>query len=69
VVVAYTELGALVDAGLPTFGYSYRLTGYPLVEQPYLDRNSKSWVYPITDEVVPVIAGATAGYLISAAVV
>ena len=68
VVVAYTETGALLDAGLPTFGYTYRLTGYPLVETPYFDRNSKSWVYPVTDEVAPVIAGASAGYLISAAV-
>jgi len=68
VVVAYTELGALQDAGLPTFGYTYRLNGYPIVEEPYLDRNSKSWVYPVTDEVQPVIAGASAGYLISAAV-
>lgn len=68
VVVAYTETGALADAGLPTFGYTYRLNGYPLVEQPYMDRNSKSWVYPVTDEVAPVIAGASAGYLISGAV-
>lgn len=68
VVVAYTELGALADAGLPTFGYTYRLTGYPLVEAPYMERNTKSWVYPVTDEVAPVIAGAGAGYLISAAV-
>ena len=69
VVVAYTEIGDVADAGLPTYGYSYRLQNYPIVEEPYQDRNAKSWVYPVTDEVVPVIAGATAGYLISAAVV
>ena len=68
VVVAYTELGGLAAMGAPTFGYTYRLTGYPMVETPYLDRNSKSWVYPVTDEVAPVIAGAVAGYLISGAV-
>jgi len=68
VVVAYTELGGLAAMGAPTYGYTYRLTGYPLVEQPYLDRNAKSWVYPVDDEVAPVIAGAVAGYLISAAV-
>ena len=68
VVVAYTELGGLAAMGAPTYGYTYRLTGYPMVETPYLDRNSKSWVYPVTDEVAPVIAGALAGYLISAAV-
>lgn len=68
VVVAYTELGSLAELGVPSFGYTYRLNGYPMVEQPYQDRNAKSWIYPITDEVSPVIAGSTAGYLISAAV-
>jgi hypothetical protein len=68
VVVAYTELGSLGDMGAPTYGYTYRLGGYPLVEEPYNDRNAKSWVYPVTDEVAPVMAAAAAGYLISAAV-
>jgi hypothetical protein len=68
VVVAYTDMAGLAAMGAPTFGYTYRLSGYPMVESPYLDRNSKSWVYPVTDEVAPVIAGAVAGYLISAAV-
>ena len=68
VVVAYTDMSGVADAGSPTFGYTYRLQGYPLVEQPYAERNSKSWIYPVTDEVAPVIAGATAGYLLSAVV-
>lgn len=68
VVLAYTEVGGISDQGLPTYGYTYRLGGYPIVEQPYQDRNAKSWIYPVTDEVDPVIAGATAGFLISAAV-
>ena len=68
VVVAYTDMSGVADAGSPTFGYTYRLQGYPLVEQSYEERNTKSWIYPVTDEVVPVIAGASAGYLISAAV-
>lgn len=67
-VLSYTEIGAQADQGLPTYGYTYRLGGYPIVEVPYPDRNAKSWVYPVTDEVAPVIAGASAGYLISAAV-
>ena len=68
VVVAYTEVGSMADMGRPTFGYTYQLGGYPVVEQAYQDRNAKSWVYPVTDEVAPVIAGAAGGYLISAAV-
>lgn len=67
-ILAYTTAGSMASRGTPTFGYTYRLNGFPLVEQPYEDRNAKSWLYPVTDEVAPVIAGATAGYLISAAV-
>lgn len=68
VVVAYTDLGSLRDMGLPSYGYTYRLRGYPVVETPYQDRNAKSWVYPVTDELKPVMAGADAGYLITNAV-
>lgn len=68
VVLAYTVKGGAKDAGKPTFGYTYQLEGYAIVEEPYYDRSAKSWLYPVTDEVAPVIAGATAGYLISAAV-
>lgn len=68
VVVAYTELGSLRDLGAPSYGYTYQLNGYPIVEQPYYDNNAKSWVYPVTDELQPVMAAPSAGYLISAAV-
>lgn len=68
VVVAYTETGTLADAGLPSYGYTYRLRGNPMVESPYMDRNQKSWVYPVTDELSAVIAGALAGFLYSAVV-
>jgi hypothetical protein len=40
----------------------------PIVEEPYQDRNIRSWVYQIVDEVSPVIAGADAGFLIQNAV-
>jgi hypothetical protein len=68
VVIAYTETAGVADMGRPSYGYTYRLNGYPIVESPYQDRNAKSWVYPVTDEVQPVIAAVDAGYLISAAV-
>jgi len=67
-VLAFTELGAVADMGLPSYGYTYRLDGCPLVETPYEDRPKKSWVCPVTDELSPVIASAGAGYLISPAV-
>jgi hypothetical protein len=65
VVLAYTDTASMAEAGAPTFGYTYRLNGYPMVRAPYPDENANSWVYPVADEVMPVIAGASAGYLIS----
>ncbi len=68
VVLGYTAVGTVADRGRPTYGYTYRLQGYPVVEQPYYDRQCKSWIYPVTDELQPVIAGVEGGYLIKAAV-
>lgn len=68
VVIAYTELGSLTDAGRPTFGYTYQLGGYPFVEPPRYDADIRSWIYDVADAVKPVIAAQDAGYLISAAV-
>ncbi|MBX9870339.1 MAG: major capsid protein [Burkholderiaceae bacterium] len=68
VVLAYVDTAPAADRGRPTYGYTYQLDGYAIVEEAYFDRSAKSWVYPVTDEVAPVIAGALAGYLISAAV-
>lgn len=64
VVVAFTQLGSLAHGGLPSYGYTYRLNGYPLVEVPYQDRGAKSWIYPVTDELSPVLSSAIAGFLI-----
>lgn len=48
----------------PSYGYTYTLNGHPLTEEAYNDRNQKSWIYPVTYERVPEIAGADAGFLI-----
>ena len=68
VVLAYTETAGVADYGLPTFGYTYNLSGYPLAEEPYADRNAKSQIFPVTRAEAPVIAGQLAGYLIKSAV-
>lgn len=67
-IVAYTVPGSVADMGTPTYGYTYQLDGYVLVEEGYYDRNTKSWYFPVTDAAMPVIAGAIAGYLIQNAV-
>lgn len=64
VILAYTDVAAAASRGAPTFGFTYRMTGYPLVEQAYADRNAKSWLYPVTDVVAPVISTPEAAYLI-----
>lgn len=48
----------------PSYGYSYRLSGYPIVEQPYWDRSRKSWIYGVTQERAPVAAMQDAAELI-----
>ncbi|WP_382155421.1 major capsid protein [Hydrogenophaga sp. ANAO-22] len=68
VVVAYTNLASAQSGGLPSYGYTYQLSGYPQVEDPYFDRNAKSWLYPVTRSEAPVLAAASAGFLITNAV-
>lgn len=48
----------------PSFGYTYTLEGHPIVEEPYNERNAKSWIYPVTYERVPVLSGIESGFLI-----
>lgn len=48
---------------VPAFGYTYRLKGFPAVEQPYYERNRKSWIYPVTEEFRPYVTGAEGGFL------
>lgn len=47
----------------PSFGYTYTLEGHPFVEVPYFEKNVKSWIYGVTYERAPVLAGVSAGYL------
>ena len=71
-VLAFSGVSSLQSAeagmGDPSFGYTYRLTGYPMVEPAWFDRNCDSWLYPTTSEDTPVIAGKDAAVLIKAAV-
>ena len=68
VVLAYTNLASAQSRGAPSYGYTYQLSGYPQVEEPYYDRSAKSWVYPVTRVEAPVMASPLAGYLIQGAV-
>ncbi|WP_041725539.1 major capsid protein [Megalodesulfovibrio gigas] len=62
-VLGYTTLGTLASQGTPSYGYTYRLRNYPVVERGYYDADQRSWKYPTFDAVAPVLAGADAGFL------
>lgn len=68
VVLAYTDTSPVGNMGAPSYGYTYQLSGYPVSEAAYYDGGIKSWMYPCTDSVSPVIAGADAGFLVTNAV-
>ena len=51
----------------PSYGYTYTLTGHPFVEEPYQDRNPKSWLYPVSYNRACVLSGITSGYLVQGA--
>ena len=67
-VLAYTETRAMQDMGAPSFGYTYQLANYPMAEEPYYERNSKTWYFPVTDSRAPQLVGADSGFLWTAAV-
>ena len=68
IVLAYTPVATVQNWGLPSFGYTYELSGYPAAMEPYYDRDTLSWVYPYVDAVAAQLVGAEAGYLIKNAV-
>lgn len=71
-ILAYVGQSSLdaaeANMGEPSFGYTYRLDGYPMVEEAWFDKRSDSWVYPVTCEETSMIAGQAAGYLFSSVV-
>lgn len=64
-ILAYTNLGSQ-NAEEPSYGYTYTMEGNPLVEQPYWDAATKSWIYPVNFERVPVLSGITSAFLLQA---
>lgn len=52
----------------PSFGFTYTMRGHPFVEQARWDGDTKSWVYGVSYERVPVLSGISAGYLIKSAI-
>lgn len=68
IVLAYVAPAGARRQDAPSYGYTYQLSGYPMVEQPVWEKDNKSWEYDVTDEYSPELVGAEAGYLIKDAV-
>lgn len=66
-VLAFVSDSPNPSQELPSYGYTYAIEGHPFVEKPYYDESHKSWVYGVSDDCVPVIAGADAGFLFESA--
>ena len=64
-ILAYADVSSMASMGSPSYGYCYRLQGYPMTEPGWYDKSCDSWLYPVTTEDTPVVAGAEAGYLFS----
>lgn len=67
VVLAYTNLSNDPNAEEPSFAYTYLIDGMPMVEQPYWEENTKSWIYGVSYDNAPVLSGISAGFLIQGA--
>ena len=59
----FSDVTPLASMGSPSFGYTYRLNGYPMVASPYWEERKRSWLYPVITEDTPVLVGKDAGFL------
>lgn len=69
VVLAYVPsvaAGEMRDRFEPAYGYTYNLSGYPLVEPEYEDKDKNSLCFPVTAEHTPELTSPLAGFLASA---
>lgn len=64
-VLGCTDIASAQDRGAPSYGYTYQLRNYPLVERGYYDENSKTWYYPVSDARQAQLTGPDAGFLFS----
>lgn len=60
-ILAYVPKGE--NYQVPAFAYTYVLSGYPSVMQPYFEERNDSWIYPAKIERKPYVVGADAGFL------
>lgn len=67
-VLAFSDVSSLADMGSESFGYTYRVRGYPVAEEGWLDKSRRTWKYNVFTEDTPVIAMKDAGALLTSVV-
>ena len=67
-ILAFSDVTPLASMGSPSFGYTYRLNGYPVARPGWFNQDNDSWIFAVTTEDTPVIAGKDGGYLFSSVV-
>ena len=68
IVLAYVSPKSLQAMGSMNYGYTYRLRGRPVVEQPYYDKTHRSWLSQVVNAQQAVLTSVDSGYLIQGAV-
>ncbi len=63
IVLGVTALGSKSNA-MPSYGYTYTMSGHPAFFNPYYDPGTNSWVYPAVYERIPVLSGIASGFLV-----
>ncbi|QCI93261.1 hypothetical protein [Novosphingobium sp. EMRT-2] len=66
-ILAYVPLEGERQMPVPSYGYTYQLSGHPLVEPSRQDAGIRSWVNDCLDEFSPEMVGPDAGFLFQAA--
>lgn len=64
IIAGYVPEELSQDKLEPAFSYTYQLEAHPFVEEPYYERNPKTWYYPVTDECETYVTNKNAGFLI-----
>ena len=64
VILAYVAPESNAQMALPSYGYTYQLSGYPSVSPVRFDEDFKSFVNDYTNELSAELVGADAGFLI-----
>lgn len=63
-ILAYVDTSQGRAMEMPSYGYTYRLRGYPMVNPTRWEADRRSWVNDYVNEYRPYIVGNDAGFLI-----